>query len=93
MSSSKASKTKGGGLKGDAKNAKGDKSSLILASDDKNGYLSTADDDELNSVYQPDSIDQEKYETFRRIASAEESEELGTNQLNSILIHFIISYE
>jgi hypothetical protein len=67
---------------------KNDKRASSLASDDKNGFIRSADYDELSTDYKPQAIDHEKYETFRRIASAEESEELGIFYV--IVIHILL---
>jgi len=73
MSSKKASKKESQ----KSSTNKNDKRASSLASDDKNGSIRSADYDELSTDYKPEAIDHEKYETFRRIASAEEIEELG----------------
>ncbi len=75
MSSKRASKKESQNAKSNTN--KTDKRASSLASDDKNGLIRSADYDELSNDYKPEAIDHEKYETFRRIASAEEIEELG----------------
>ena len=74
MSSKKANNSKS---KSNAN--KTDKRAQSLAQDNRNGSLRSADYDELSTgdELKPEPLDPEKYETFRRIASAEESEELG----------------
>ncbi|CAG2106385.1 unnamed protein product [Medioppia subpectinata] len=58
---------------------KSSKRAQSLAADNRNGSLRSADYDELSTDgLKPEPLDPEKYETFRRIASAEESEELDT---------------
>ncbi|CAG2165788.1 unnamed protein product [Oppiella nova] len=75
MSSKKANNSKS---KSNAN--KTDKRAQSLAQDNRNGSLRSADYDELSTgdELKPEPLDPEKYETFRRIASAEESEELDT---------------
>lgn len=69
-------------------NKKSDKRDVSLGADNKNGSLRSADYDELSTDYKPEPLDPEKYETFRRIASAEESEELGI-YLQTIVSFFL----
>ncbi|CAG2106384.1 unnamed protein product, partial [Medioppia subpectinata] len=58
---------------------KSSKRAQSLAADNRNGSLRSADYYELSTDgLKPEPLDPEKYETFRRIASAEESEELDT---------------
>lgn len=76
MASNQNSKSKGKNKSKKDKNS--EKLSFSSDGNEKNGHHVSADYDEISTVYSSESIvDNEKAEAFRRIASAEESEEIG----------------
>lgn len=76
MASNQNSKSKGKNKSKKDKNS--EKLSFSGDENEKNGHHVSADYDEISTVYSNESIvDNEKAEAFRRIASAEEIEEIG----------------